>query len=79
MSVNVVGHSNPDTDSVCGAIAYAHYLNATGTDAVACAQIDPANLNPESKLVLDRFGLTAPQEMTDADGKDHVFGGKRGG
>ena len=70
MSVNVVGHSNPDTDSVCGAIAYAHYLNATGTDAVACAQIDPANLNPESKLVLDRFGLTAPQEMTDADGKD---------
>jgi manganese-dependent inorganic pyrophosphatase len=70
MSVNVVGHSNPDTDSVCGAIAYAHYLNATGTDAVACAQIDPAKLNPESKLVLDRFGLAAPQEMTDADGKD---------
>ena len=70
MSVYVVGHSNPDTDSVCGAIAYAHFLKATGTDAVACAQIAAANLNPESKLVLDRFGLTAPQEMTDADGKD---------
>ena len=70
MSVNVVGHSNPDTDSVCGAIAYAHYLNATGTDAVACAQIAAANLNPESKLVLDRFGLATPQELTDVDGKD---------
>ncbi|MEN8134767.1 MAG: manganese-dependent inorganic pyrophosphatase [Thermodesulfobacteriota bacterium] len=70
MSVYVVGHSNPDTDSVCGAIAYAHYLKATGTDAVACAQIAAANLNPESKLVLDRFGLAAPQELTDADGKD---------
>ena len=41
MSVYVVGHSNPDTDSVCGAIAFANYLKATGTDAVACAQIDP--------------------------------------
>jgi manganese-dependent inorganic pyrophosphatase len=70
MSVNVVGHSNPDTDSVCGAIAYAHYLNATGTDAVACAQIAAADLNPESKLVLDRFGLATPQELTDVDGKD---------
>jgi manganese-dependent inorganic pyrophosphatase len=70
MSVFVVGHSNPDTDSVCGAIAYAHYLKATGTDAVPCAQIAAANLNPESKLVLDRFGLATPQELTDADGKD---------
>ncbi|MCK4837999.1 MAG: manganese-dependent inorganic pyrophosphatase [Desulfobulbaceae bacterium] len=70
MSVYVVGHSNPDTDSVCGAIAYAHYLKATGTDAVACAQIAAANLNPESKLVLDRFGLVVPQELTDVEGKD---------
>ena len=70
MSVYVVGHSNPDTDSVCGAIAYAHYLKATGTDAVACAQIAAANLNPESKLVLDRFGLATPQELTDVEGKD---------
>jgi len=70
MSVHVVGHSNPDTDSVCGAIAYAHYLKATGTDAVACAQIAAADLNPESKLVLDRFGLATPQELTDVDGKD---------
>lgn len=70
MSVYVVGHSNPDTDSVCGAIAYAHYLKATGTEAIACAQIAAANLNPESKLVLDRFGLATPQELTDAEGKD---------
>ncbi len=70
MSVYVVGHSNPDTDSVCGAIAYAHFLKATGTDAVACVQSTASNLNPESKLVLDRFGLAAPQELTDADGKD---------
>jgi manganese-dependent inorganic pyrophosphatase len=70
MSVSVVGHSNPDTDSVTAAIAYANYLKATGTDAVACMQISADNLNPESKVVLKKFGLTAPQEMTDAAGKD---------
>ena len=70
MSVSVVGHSNPDTDSITAAIAYANFLKATGTDAVACMQISADNLNPESKVVLQKFGLTAPQELTDAGGKD---------
>lgn len=70
MSVCVVGHSNPDTDSVTAAIAYANYLKATGTDAAACMQISADKLNPESKVVLDKFGLVAPQELTDAAGKD---------
>jgi manganese-dependent inorganic pyrophosphatase len=69
MSVFVVGHSNPDTDSVAAAIAYAHYLKATGTDAVATMQIEADKLNPESKTVLAKFGLAAPQTMTDAAGK----------
>lgn len=69
MSVCVVGHSNPDTDSVAAAISYANYLKATGTDAVACMQIDAANLNPESKTVLGKFGLAAPETLTDAAGK----------
>jgi manganese-dependent inorganic pyrophosphatase len=70
MSVCVVGHSNPDTDSVTSAIAYANFLSATGTEAKACMQISAENLNPESKVVLDKFGLTAPEEITDAAGKD---------
>lgn len=70
MSVSVVGHSNPDTDSVAAAIAYANYLKATGTDAVACMQISAAKLNPESKVVLAKFGLAAPAELMDAAGKD---------
>ena len=70
MSVCVVGHSNPDTDSVTSAIAMANFLKATGTDAKACMQIAAENLNPESKLVLDKFGLAAPEEITDAAGKD---------
>jgi manganese-dependent inorganic pyrophosphatase len=70
MSVCVVGHSNPDTDSVTSAIAFANFLKATGTDAKACMQISAENLNPESKVVLEKFGLAAPEEITDAAGKD---------
>ena len=70
MSVCVVGHSNPDTDSVTSAIAYANFLRATGTDAKACMQISAENLNPESKVVLEKFGLATPEEITDAAGKD---------
>jgi manganese-dependent inorganic pyrophosphatase len=67
MSVNVVGHSSPDTDSVAAAIALANYLKAKGTDAIPVAQ--SADLNPETKLVLQKFGLTAPEVLTDAAGK----------
>ena len=69
MTVCVVGHSSPDTDSVTSAIAYAALLNAQGTDAKACMQCEADGLNPESKLVLDRFGLAAPEAITDASGK----------
>jgi manganese-dependent inorganic pyrophosphatase len=70
MSVSVVGHSNPDTDSVTSAIAYAQYLKNTGTDAVACMQISADNLNPETKVVLEKFNLPVPQVLTDAADKD---------
>lgn len=69
MSICVVGHSNPDTDSVTAAIAFANLLNAQGQDAVACMQTSADKLNPESKTVLEKFGLAAPQELTDVAGK----------
>ena len=69
MSVKVVGHSSPDTDSVAAAIAYANYLKASGTDAVPCVQAAAADLSPETKLVLDKFGLSAPEKLTDAAGQ----------
>ncbi len=69
MTVCVVGHSSPDTDSVTSAIAYAALLNAQGTEAKACMQSEADGLNPESKLVLERFGLAAPEAIADAAGK----------
>ncbi|XOF32951.1 MAG: manganese-dependent inorganic pyrophosphatase [Candidatus Electrothrix sp. YB6] len=66
MTVYVTGHKNPDTDSVTAAIAYAELLKAGGQDAVAAMQGD---MNPETETVLKKFGIAAPEIMTDAAGK----------
>ncbi|MBU0946809.1 MAG: manganese-dependent inorganic pyrophosphatase [Proteobacteria bacterium] len=69
MTIYVTGHSNPDTDSVTAAIGLATLLNAQGQDAKACMQTSLDKLNPESTVVLERFGLTAPEEMNNVAGK----------
>ncbi len=70
MAISVVGHSNPDTDSVISAIALSALFNAQGMEAKACMQIAAAELNPESTTVLKRFGLEYPELIEDAAGKD---------
>ena len=70
MPVYVVGHKNPDTDSVTSAIAYAELKKAMGMDAVPASQ---GELNPETKMVLDKFGFSAPEQVTDATGKQVIL------
>ncbi len=53
----VVGHKNPDSDSIFAAISLAYLKTQQGTPAVAIAQGKP---DPESQFVLDYFGLQAP-------------------
>ncbi len=67
MSVLVLGHKNPDTDSIVSAISYAHVLKGRGIDAKAVAQGTPA---PESEFVLQKFGLTAPEVVNSVKDKE---------
>jgi manganese-dependent inorganic pyrophosphatase len=60
--VLVFGHTNPDNDSICSAVAYAHLKNLTDPGAVYV----PARLGPlpaESAWVLARFGIEPPLEI----------------
>ena len=66
MSVYVVGHKSPDTDSVAAAIAYAALMKAKGEDFVPAVS---GKLNPESEVVLKQFGFPTPEILTDATGK----------
>ena len=57
--VYITGHKNPDTDSIMSAIAYADLKNRLGE--VKAIPIRLGKLNPESKFVLDYFGLEPPR------------------
>ncbi len=60
--VYVIGHKNPDTDSICSAIGYAHFKNLTDKRFL----FTPARAgkaNEETRFVLDRFGVPAPNEI----------------
>lgn len=71
MSIFVVGHKNPDTDSVAAAIVTADVgSKAFGKEHKPVIQ---GKLSPESKFVLDKFGLPAPEIMTDAAGKKIIL------
>ncbi len=57
--VYVVGHKNPDTDSICSAIAYAELKKkVTGEEYVARRA---GQINEETQYVLCRFGVKAPE------------------
>ena len=65
-TIYVIGHKQPDTDSICAPIAYANYLKQKGRNAIAARSGD---INPETKYVLDYFKVEAPELLTDITGK----------
>lgn len=67
MSALVIGHMNPDTDSIISAIAAADLYAKRGIDVTAAAQGAPS---PETAFVLEKFGLPAPRIVNDVAGQD---------
>ncbi len=63
-SIWVVGHKNPDTDSICAAITYANLKNLTEPNIYIPKKA--GNLNEETRYVLDRFHLKEPQTIETA-------------
>ena len=59
--VYVVGHKNPDTDSICSAIAYANLKRQIAGDKYRFVPMRAGMLNEETQYVLDRFGVDAPK------------------
>ena len=57
-SVIVIGHKNPDTDSVVSAMAYAALNNALGENNYIAARA--GHLNTETSFLLQRFGFQPP-------------------
>ncbi len=61
--VYVIGHRNPDTDSICSAIAYANLKKTQGDNNVIAARA--GQINPETKYALDYFNVELPLLVSD--------------
>ena len=59
----VVGHKNPDTDSICAAVAYAYLKNQTDEGRFVAKRA--GKINSETRYVLDRFGVEEPGRIAD--------------
>ena len=59
----VVGHKNPDTDSICSAIAYAALK--TKITGIHHEPRRAGQLNEETQYVLEHFGVKAPRLLSD--------------
>lgn len=70
--VLVIGHRNPDTDSICSALAYAHLKKELGVNAEA---VRLGEVNKETAYALDYFNLETPRfiEKVDEDVKEVIL------
>ena len=56
--IYLFGHQKPDTDSIASVIGYAEFLNRSEPGRYIPARC--GELNPETRYMLERFGLEAP-------------------
>lgn len=57
--IYVIGHKNPDTDSICAAIGYCYYKREIGVKNIYAARL--GDINKETEFVLDYFGVELPE------------------
>jgi len=57
---HIIGHLNPDTDTICSALVYQDFLNQKGVEAKAYAL---GHLNNETKFIFKKFGVAEPEHI----------------
>ncbi|WP_294966438.1 manganese-dependent inorganic pyrophosphatase [Sulfurimonas sp.] len=67
MSTYIFGHTNPDSDSIVGAISLSYLKNQIGEDCVPTRQGD---ISPETEFILNKFGADVPELKTSYAGEN---------
>ena len=61
--IYVIGHKNPDTDSICSAIAYTYLKNKIDDKEYVAKRA--GQINEETQFVLNYFGVEVPGYVND--------------
>lgn len=67
MSTYIFGHTNPDSDSIIGAISLAYLKNQLGEDCIPTRQ---GNISAETQFILDKFRADVPELKTSVAGEN---------
>ena len=67
MATYVFGHTNPDSDSIVGAISLAYLKNQQGEECIPTRQ---GEIAPETEFILNKFGYKAPELKTSYAGEN---------
>lgn len=67
MATYIFGHTNPDSDSIVGAISLSYLKNQIGEECIASRQ---GIITPETQFILDKFGYEAPILKEKVAGED---------
>ena len=70
MEILVIGHKNPDTDSICSAIAYSELKKKLGQNT---KPVRAGELNKETEFVMDYFKSEIPALNPDISGRDVIL------
>lgn len=70
-TVYIIGHKNPDTDAVVSAVGYAKLKNLLGYNEYKAARA--GHLNPQTRYIFEKFGLTRPEYIPDLVPKVKYF------
>ncbi|NCC70471.1 manganese-dependent inorganic pyrophosphatase, partial [bacterium] len=65
--IYVIGHKNPDTDTVIASLAYSHLMGDEYKPVVS------GNLNAETKFVLEKFNISEPEKIDSVSLEDKFF------
>ncbi len=63
LPIYIIGHKNPDSDSICSALALAELKQAQGINAVAARL---GRVNPETNYILEKIGMDPPEYISTA-------------
>ena len=67
MSTYIFGHTNPDSDSIVGAISFTYLKNQLGEDCIATRQ---GNISAETEFILNKFNANVPELKTSYAGEE---------